>query len=108
MGRRLNTEETWICTCSTHGRRRQHQPWRLAADVSDATYGKREIAMYRIPSRSAKYLDVRCKRLVSWSWHRGTQESDLIRGWFAEASLIGGQLAWRQSRTPPICSGERV
>jgi antitoxin CptB len=32
-------------------------------------------------------LDVRRRRLLFRCWHRGTQESDLILGSFAEASL---------------------
>jgi antitoxin CptB len=31
--------------------------------------------------------DIRRKRLLFRCWHRGTQEGDLILGWFAEASL---------------------
>ena len=31
--------------------------------------------------------DVRCRRLLFRCWHRGTQESDLILGSFAEDSL---------------------
>jgi antitoxin CptB len=33
--------------------------------------------------------DLRRKRLLFRSWHRGTRESDLILGHFAEAYLIG-------------------
>jgi antitoxin CptB len=33
--------------------------------------------------------DIRCRRLLFRSWHRGTQESDLILGSFAERSLDG-------------------
>jgi antitoxin CptB len=39
--------------------------------------------------------DIRRKRLLFRSWHRGTRESDLILGRFAEAHLAGfddGQL----------------
>jgi antitoxin CptB len=39
--------------------------------------------------------DVRCRRLLFRSWHRGTQENDLIFGPFAEtylASLDSAQL----------------
>ena len=32
-------------------------------------------------------LNVRCRRLLFRCWHRGTQESDLILGTFAETSL---------------------
>jgi succinate dehydrogenase flavin-adding protein (antitoxin of CptAB toxin-antitoxin module) len=32
-------------------------------------------------------IDVRLRRLMFRSWHRGTQESDLILGSFAEAYL---------------------
>jgi antitoxin CptB len=31
--------------------------------------------------------DIRCRRLLFRCWHRGTQESDLILGSFAEGSL---------------------
>ncbi len=31
--------------------------------------------------------DIRCRRLLFRCWHRGTQESDLILGPFAEGSL---------------------
>jgi antitoxin CptB len=34
-----------------------------------------------------EHFDVRCRRLLFRSWHRGTQESDLLLGSFAEASL---------------------
>ena len=34
-----------------------------------------------------KQRDVRCRRLLFRCWHRGTQESDLILGPFAEDSL---------------------
>ena len=33
--------------------------------------------------------DIRRKRLMFRSWHRGTRESDLILGRFAEAHLAG-------------------
>ena len=33
------------------------------------------------------HADVRCRRLLFRSWNRGTQESDLILGSFAETSL---------------------
>jgi antitoxin CptB len=33
--------------------------------------------------------DIRRKRLLFRSWHRGTRESDLIMGRFAEAHLAG-------------------
>lgn len=32
-------------------------------------------------------LDIRCRRLLFRSWHRGTQENDLILGAFAETAL---------------------
>jgi antitoxin CptB len=35
------------------------------------------------------HSDIRCRRLLFRSWHRGTQESDLILGSFAETSLTG-------------------
>ena len=34
-----------------------------------------------------EHRDVRCRRLLFRCWHRGTQESDLILGSFAEDSL---------------------
>jgi antitoxin CptB len=34
------------------------------------------------------HLDDRCQRLLFRCWHRGTQESDVILGSFAETSLI--------------------
>lgn len=34
-----------------------------------------------------EHRDVRCRRLLFRCWHRGTQESDLILGSFAESSL---------------------
>ena len=34
-----------------------------------------------------KQRDIRCRRLLFRSWHRGTQESDFIFGSFAEKSL---------------------
>ena len=33
------------------------------------------------------HFDLRCRRLLFRCWHRGTQESDLIFGSFAETSL---------------------
>ncbi|MDE5443225.1 succinate dehydrogenase assembly factor 2 [Bradyrhizobium sp. CSA207] len=38
------------------------------------------------PSESEQ-RDIRCRRLLFLCWHRGTQESDLILGPFAEGSL---------------------
>lgn len=35
------------------------------------------------------HLDIRCRRLLFRCWHRGTQESDLILGKFAETHLAG-------------------
>jgi antitoxin CptB len=37
--------------------------------------------------REQDRADVRCRRLLFRSWNRGTQESDLILGSFAETSL---------------------
>jgi antitoxin CptB len=37
--------------------------------------------------REQDHADVRCRRLLFRSWNRGTQESDLILGSFAETSL---------------------
>jgi antitoxin CptB len=37
--------------------------------------------------REQDHTDVRCRRLLFRSWNRGTQESDLILGSFAETSL---------------------
>jgi antitoxin CptB len=37
--------------------------------------------------REHDHADVRCRRLLFRSWNRGTQESDLILGSFAETSL---------------------
>ena len=34
-------------------------------------------------------LDIRRKRLLYRSWHRGTREADLLLGGFAEAHLAG-------------------
>jgi antitoxin CptB len=33
--------------------------------------------------------EIRCKRLSFRSWHRGTRESDLILGRFADTHLVG-------------------
>jgi antitoxin CptB len=38
-------------------------------------------------SSQSKQRDIRCRRLLFRSWHRGTQESDVILGSFAEDSL---------------------
>jgi antitoxin CptB len=43
--------------------------------------------MSKMRSQATEYTDVRCRRLLFRCWHRGTQESDLILGPFAEASL---------------------
>jgi antitoxin CptB len=40
-------------------------------------------------SSQTKQRDIRCRRLLFRSWHRGTQESDFILGSFAEKSLDG-------------------
>ena len=53
--------------------------------------------MRNIPSQATdrEHPDVRRRRLLFRCWHRGTQESDLILGPFAEDSietLDGGQL----------------
>ena len=34
-----------------------------------------------------EHVDVRCRRLLFRCWHRGTQESDLVLGSFAQDSL---------------------
>lgn len=34
-------------------------------------------------------FDLRCRRLLFRCWHRGTQESDVILGSFAETALTG-------------------
>jgi antitoxin CptB len=39
-----------------------------------------------MPSRD---IDIRRKRLLFRSWHRGTREADLLLGSFAEANLAG-------------------
>jgi antitoxin CptB len=38
-------------------------------------------------SSDSEQRDIRCRRLLFRCWHRGTQESDLILGPFAEGSL---------------------
>ncbi|TYO66261.1 succinate dehydrogenase assembly factor 2 [Bradyrhizobium hipponense] len=38
-------------------------------------------------SPESEQRDIRCRRLLFRCWHRGTQESDLILGPFAEGSL---------------------
>jgi antitoxin CptB len=47
------------------------------------------MAMREDPSQAAdrEHADIRCKRLMFRCWHRGTQESDLILGPFAEDFL---------------------
>ena len=43
-----------------------------------------------VPSGSEQdHRNVRCRRLLFRCWHRGTQESDLILGRFAELHLAG-------------------
>ena len=45
---------------------------------------------YLVSSRSQQdNRHVRCKRLLFRCWHRGTQETDLVLGGFAEAFLDG-------------------
>lgn len=44
---------------------------------------------YRQEHRVTSSSDIRRKRLLFRSWHRGTRESDLILGRFAEAHLAG-------------------
>ena len=39
-------------------------------------------------------LEIRRKRLLFRSWHRGTRESDLILGRFADAHLAGFDEVW--------------
>jgi antitoxin CptB len=53
--------------------------------------------MSPLPFAGLRYyhLDVSCRRLLFRSWHRGTQESDVILGLFAETfltTLDGAQL----------------
>jgi antitoxin CptB len=53
--------------------------------------------MSELLSRASQreHFDIRCRRLLFRSWHRGTQESDLILGSFAQEylkSLDGVQL----------------
>ena len=43
--------------------------------------------MSELISSRDNFRDVRCRRLLFRCWHRGTQESDLILGPFAERSL---------------------
>ena len=43
--------------------------------------------MRNISSQDRDHPDVRCRRLLFRCWHRGTQESDLILGSFAENYL---------------------
>jgi len=38
-------------------------------------------------AKGHEHPDIRCRRLLFRCWHRGTQESDLILGSFAEGSL---------------------
>jgi antitoxin CptB len=57
-----------------------------------------DIEAAHLASRGSRHddQDVRCRRLLFRCWHRGTQESDLILGSFAEKSLKSldaGQLA---------------
>jgi antitoxin CptB len=44
---------------------------------------------YRQGDRVSSSSDIRRKRLSFRSWHRGTRESDLILGRFADAHLAG-------------------
>jgi antitoxin CptB len=43
--------------------------------------------MTLLKSVSDDHLDIRSRRLLFRSWHRGTQENDLILGSFAECCL---------------------
>jgi antitoxin CptB len=40
------------------------------------------------------WSDIRRKRLLYRSWHRGTREADLLLGGFADAHLAGFDKAW--------------
>ena len=40
-------------------------------------------------SSQSDHRSIRSRRLLFRSWHRGTQEIDLVLGSFAEASLAG-------------------
>ena len=42
-----------------------------------------------MPARMSETLDIRRKRLLFRSWHRGTKEADLLLGSFAERHLPG-------------------
>jgi antitoxin CptB len=42
-----------------------------------------------MPAPDSSPLDIRRKRLLFRSWHRGTREADLILGSFAESHLTG-------------------
>ena len=56
-----------------------------------AAFSKRilTVNMRDIPSQAAdrEHRNIRCRRLIFRCWHRGTQESDLILGPFAEDTL---------------------
>ena len=41
------------------------------------------------PDNTETSADIRRKRLLFRSWHRGTREADLVLGSFAEAYLVG-------------------
>jgi antitoxin CptB len=42
-----------------------------------------------MPTFMTEALDIRRKRLLFRSWHRGTKEADLLLGSFAERYLLG-------------------
>ena len=42
-----------------------------------------------MPASMTEPLDIRRKRLLFRSWHRGTKEADLLLGSFAERHLAG-------------------
>lgn len=42
-----------------------------------------------MPGLMTEAMDIRRKRLLFRSWHRGTKEADLLLGSFAEQHLLG-------------------
>jgi succinate dehydrogenase flavin-adding protein (antitoxin of CptAB toxin-antitoxin module) len=46
--------------------------------------------------------DIRRRRLLFWCWHRGTQESDVMLGRFAEAYLADFEA--RNSSSSKLCA----
>jgi antitoxin CptB len=68
---------------------RNFDGWRAPGDWSDGCAGRLKMSALKAAFNQEPegQFEIRCRRLLFRSWNRGTQESDLILGTFAETSL---------------------